>query len=77
MDCRTCCRLDSGTILVIAGVDHRSGQSSKIAGKESRPTKLKSWEMGCRSRFLRDRDCGRNDDQRRIINFVEDEVISS
>ena len=50
------------------GVDHRSGQSSKIAGKESRPTKLKSWEMGCRSRFLRDRDCGRNDDQRR--NFV-------
>jgi len=46
------------------GVDHRSGQSSKIAGKESRPTKLKSWEMSCRSRFLRDRECGRNDDQR-------------
>ena len=50
----------------IIGADHRSCQSSKIAGKESRPTKSKSWEMGCRSRFLRDRDCSRNDDQRRI-----------
>jgi len=62
----------------IIGVDHRSGQSSKIAGKESRPTKLKSWEMGCRSRFLRDRDCGRNDDQRRIIrnSFGRFKIIS-
>lgn len=51
----------------IAGVRHRLDQSSRIAGKESRPTKWKPWEMGPRSRFLRDKACGRNDDQRRIV----------
>jgi len=44
------------------GIDHCFGQSSRITGKESRPTK--SSEMDRRSRFLRDKNCSRNDDHR-------------
>jgi len=45
-----------------SGIDHCFGQSSRITGKESRPTK--SSEMDRRSRFLRDKNCSRNDDHR-------------